>query len=698
VRFDHLPRRVVTQASNDRYHGCAVGKQSPALAVMGQDDPERAGVASLFAPEVTMCGFVAGVLCDAVEPARVDHALDTIHHRGPDAVGRWISPDGRWFLGHNRLSIIGLDNGDQPIANATGDVQVIVNGELYGYREIRDRLRFEGCHFTTESDSEIALHLYLREGMNMGRHLRGEFAAVIADRRNRAMVAIRDRFGIKPLFYAVHEGNVYFASEVKALLALGVPARWNREAVLQECFYFRPHSHSVFDGVHSVPPGHYAIAQRGEVSVYPYWDLSFPTATEIAADDRTDTEIVEGFREVLDDAVRERLVADVEVASYLSGGIDSCAVLGLAQLHMDRPIRAFTLCFEDAAYDESELARAQAERSGSSFHPVPVPPRALAEAYSDAVWHAETPFVNAHGVAKFLLSRAVRDAGIKVVFTGEGSDEMLAGYAPFRRDVLLYNSGSQDPEIVAKLLAEMRSSSSNRAVPMLVPTEDAPIPQLDAVERRLGWIPSWIKTFGVAGALATEYFSAGMAQSVAGMNPYEVPLSRLPIEERLAGRDPLNQALYLWSRIQLPNFILTFLSDRMEMAHSVEGRVPFLDHHVAEYAAGLPIHMKVNGMREKHVLREATRDVLIEPVYNREKHPFVTPPAKVGEKDAMLELMGDVFGSRMLDDQPIFDAAAVRKLFATLPDCTPEERTALDALWNRVLSFTLMHQRFAMTG
>lgn len=644
-----------------------------------------------------MCGFVAGLLRDSygADLERVDRALDTLHHRGPDAVGRWVSPDGRWFLGHTRLSIIGLNNGDQPISNDAGDVQLVVNGEFYGYRGIRDRLRAEGCRFQTDSDSEVALHLYLREGMNLARHLRGEFAAVIADRRNGAMFAIRDRFGIKPLFYTVHEGNVYFASEVKALLALGVPARWNREAVFQECFHFRPHSRSIFEGIYTVPPGHYAIAQRGEVSLYPYWDLTYPTAAEIAADDRSDAEVVAGFREVLDDAVRERLIADVEVASYLSGGIDSCSVLGLAQLHMNRPIRAFTLCFEDAAYDESEFARAQAERSGASFHPVPVPPRALAEVYADAVWHAETPFMNAHGVAKFLLSQAVRDAGIKVVFTGEGSDEMLAGYAPFRRDALLYNSAKQDPDIVAKLLAEMRESTSNRAVPMLTPTEDAPIPQLDAVARRLGWIPSWIKTFGVLGAQATEFFSAGMAESVAGMNPYEVALSRLPVEG-LAGRDPLNQALYLWSRIHLPNFILTFLSDRMEMAHSIEGRVPFLDHLVAEYAAGIPIHMKINGMREKHVLREATRDVLIEPVYDREKHPFVTPPAKFGEDDAMLELMGDVFSSKLLDEQPIFDAAAVRKQFATLPDCTLEQRTALDGLWNRVLSFTLMHQRFGM--
>jgi asparagine synthase (glutamine-hydrolysing) len=399
---------------------------------------------------------------------------------------------------------------------------------------------------------------------------------------------------------------------------------------------------------------------------------------------------------VLDDAVRERLIADVEVASYLSGGIDSCAVLGLAQQHMDRPIRAFTLSFDDALYDESALARAQAERSGASFHPIPVTSRDLADAYSDAVWHAETPFVNGHGVAKFLLSRAVRDAGIKVVFTGEGSDEMLAGYPPFRRDVLLYNSARQDPEVVQRLLAEMRAS--NQAVPALVTSAEAPLAVLDTVRRRLGWVPSWIQTFSTMGQRTTEFFRQEMASSVAGMNPYEVALSRLPVGERLADRDPLNQALYLWAKIHLPNFILTFLSDRMEMAHSIEGRVPFLDHKVAEFAAGIPIHMKVKGMREKHVLREATRDVLIEPVYDRQKHPFTTPPAKVGENDAMMELFGDVFGSSLLDDQPIFDPSSVRDLFNTLPDRSPEDRVVADGLLNRVLSLTLMHQRFGMSG
>jgi asparagine synthase (glutamine-hydrolysing) len=642
-----------------------------------------------------MCGLVGGMLEDELETKRLNEALKLLHHRGPDSSGSWISPDRRAFLGHTRLSIIGLSNGDQPMAGADGSVQMVVNGEFYGYRAIRQKLRGEGYSFATESDSEIALNLYLRDGMNMCQHLRGEFAVVIADRRNGVMMGIRDRFGIKPLFYAVHKGSVYFASEIKSLLALGVPARWSRTAVMQEAFLFRPHTDTLFEGIHTVPPGHYAIGVDGEVALYPYWDQSFPTADALAADPRSDAEVVAGFRDVLDDAVRERLVADVEVASYLSGGIDSCAVLGLAQRHMSRPLKAYTLTFEDDLYDESALARSQAELSGAEFYPIPVTTQALADSYSDAVWHAETPFINGHGVAKYLLSRAVRDAGIKVVFTGEGADEMLGGYPPFRRDVLLYNSESQDPQTVQRLIEEMHAS--NEAVRGLLTSDDEPSPLLDTVRRRLGWVPSWIEVFASIGSRTADLFGASMLEHVGGMDPYEVSLSRIAVEQRLSGRDPLNQALYLWSKIQLPNFILTFLSDRMEMAHSIEGRVPFLDHKVAEYAAGIPIHMKVNGMREKHVLREATKDVIIEAVYNREKHPFTTPPVKTDGGDAMLELFGDTFASSALDDQPVFDAAKVRALFAAFPESAPESRMALDGILNRVLSITLMHQRFGMS-
>ncbi len=404
-----------------------------------------------------MCGIFAAMTRHGLASDRCDHALKLLEHRGPDGTGTWTSRDGQWTLGHTRLSIIGLRNGSQPMTSPDGAIHVVVNGEFYGYRELRERLRSSGYHFTTESDSEIALHLYQERGMQAATQLRGEFAVVIADERQRAMYAIRDRFGVKPLYYAVVNGEVFFASEIKALLALGVPAVWDLEGATGGMG--RSHEKTEFAGVSTVPPGCYAIARDGDVRIYPYWDWEIPTAEEMRKDTRSEAEVVEEFRETLRDAVRQRLVADVEVASYLSGGIDSCAVLGLAQQEMDRPIRAFTLTFENPLYDEASIAEAQAKHVGATYHPIPITGREIADAFKDAVWHAETQMFNGHGVAKYLLSRAVRSAGIKVVFTGEGADEMLGGYPYFRVDAL-----NNDPTLSAE--RESRRCSTRCSAPM----------------------------------------------------------------------------------------------------------------------------------------------------------------------------------------------------------------------------------------
>jgi asparagine synthase (glutamine-hydrolysing) len=640
-----------------------------------------------------MCGLIGGITRRKIDPGRIQKALDVLEHRGPDGQGRWTSSDGCVFLGHTRLSIIGLENGDQPISNSTRDVHLVVNGEFYGYRTIRDQLRDQGSIFATDSDSEIALHLYLQRGMQATAQLRGEYAVLIADQRRNMMIAIRDRFGIKPLFYAVVDGGVYFASEIKALLALGAPAVWDGEAAYHDAFIFRSHESTMFAGIRSVPQGCYAIARGGEVQIYRYWDWNFPTIEETAADDRSETEVVAGFRDVLSDAVRERLVADVEVGCYLSGGIDSCSVLGLAQKAMGRPIRAFTLAFDDPLYDESVVARRQAEFVGASFHPVPVTRRNLADAYSDAVWHAETPMVNGHGAAKFLLSKAVREAGLKVVFTGEGSDELLGGYATFRRDVLLHHASGRSKQETAAILDKM--FASNAATRSIFMQQDPDNPAFIDVRKRLGWLPSFMETFGAMGLAAVPWFRDDLLASAAGNSPYADVLDRLPLSLSVAGRDRLHQGLYINSKTHLANFILTFLGDRMEMAHSIEGRVPFLDHHVADYAAQVPIAMKTKGFREKHVLREAAKDVLIEEVYNREKHPFTSPPA--GGEDPMMTMFQDVLASRALDEQPIFDPARARQAFQDMKSCPLDQRPAFEGRIQRVVSTTLMHERFGMS-
>ena len=639
-----------------------------------------------------MCGIFAAMTRRGLMPERRDAALASLQHRGPDGSGSWTSRDGRWTLGHTRLSIIGLNNGDQPMTSPDGAVHLVVNGEFYGYREIRDRLRASGYRFSTESDSEIALHLYDERGMQAATELRGEFAVIIADERLQVMIAIRDRFGVKPLYYSIVDGQVFFASEIKALLAIGVPAAWDLEGATGG--FGRPHETTEFARISTVPPGCYAIARHGDVRIYPYWDWEIPTAEQMKRDTRSEVEIVAEFRKALFDSVQQRLVADVEVASYLSGGIDSCAVLGLAQQSTGRPIRAFTLTFENPLYDEASVAEAQARHVGAAYHPIPITGREIADAYADAVWHAETQMFNGHGVAKYLLSRAVRDAGIKVVFTGEGADEMLGGYPYFRVDALNDNSSFSAAERDALIDQMVGANPATRA--LLMPTQVSS-PEMKAIERRLGWLPA---TLNVGAAMmngAAPLYRDDLAVRIQGYRPMLSALDRLPLAQRVVGRDRLNQMLYVNAKTVLPNFILNYLADRMEMAHSIEGRVPFLDHHVADAAARVPVNMKVQGVREKHVLREAAKDVLIPEVYDRQKHPFTTPPTRAAN-DPMLAFYRDTFASQAAKDQPIYDMTRVSAALDRLLECPDDQRIAMEGGLQRVASVIIMQDKFSMAA
>ena len=386
-----------------------------------------------------MCGiFALFSRRNPIQLETVQRATARLHHRGPDGQRHWISDDRKVGLGHARLSIIDLTTGDQPIASADQRTHLIANGEFYGYEATRRELQEAGHTLRTKSDSEIALHLYRDLGPQCLHRLRGEFAFVIWDETERVMFAARDRFGIKPLFYALHEDTLYFASEVKALFAAGVPARWDTENFWQMVEQGGYQARTLFHGVFQVPPGHYLIATDSHIQINKYWDFDYPVA-DVAGPRRSDEDYKAEFRHALEEAVRIRLRADVPVGCYLSGGLDSCSVLGLAARHHPDSIRAFTLTFDRAEYDEEKEAREMAAKVGAEFHPIPIRQDDLADNFADAIQQSETVCLNAHGVAKFLLSRAVRKAGYKVVMTGEGSDEILGGYAHFRRDMLLYN-------------------------------------------------------------------------------------------------------------------------------------------------------------------------------------------------------------------------------------------------------------------
>lgn len=636
-----------------------------------------------------MCGIVACVSRrGAVDGEALCSATRRLRHRGPDAQKVWVAPDRRVGLGHARLSIIDLETGDQPIASEDEQLRIIANGEFYDFERIRWDLEDEGHVFRTRSDSEIALHLYEDLGPRAVHSLRGEFAFAIWDERDGQLFACRDRFGIKPLYYTVHDGNFYLASEVKALAALGVPLRWDRDSLYDVHFVAHPPDRTLFAGIYQLPPGTYLITDGEHVRVMPYWDWDYPRAeaTQSNGDPRA---WIERLQESFERAVRLRLRADVPVACYLSGGIDSCAVLGFASRLSPRPLRAYTLSFDHADYDEGALAEEQARLSGAEFCRIDIRSEDMADHFADAIYYAERPFANAHAIAKYLLSRAVRDSGVKVVMTGEGSDEIFAGYPHFRRDLVLYGSNGHDPATKARLIAELEAANRVSAGTLLPQGST----QMDSVQRILGYVPSNLEGWAQIGAGLLRVVDGDFLAAFAGRDTFRIMLTSFDVERQLAGRDPVNQSLYIWGKTMLPNYILSNLGDRMEMAHSVEGRLPFLDHHVVEEAARMPVSMKINGMTEKYVLREAARPVLTEAVYSRQKHPFMSPPATIQQDGRLYTFLQDTLRSDALDRPGIYDRRKVIPLLDSIPSMDAAGRGRVDALLMWMTSLCLLAER-----
>ena len=640
-----------------------------------------------------MCGIVATVSRrgDVSEDA-LQRATRRLHHRGPDAQHVWVDPRGRVGLGHARLSIIDLTTGDQPIANEDGRLHLVHNGEFYDFERIRTVLERDGHAFRTRSDSEIALHLYEAQGARSVHALRGEFAYAIWDERDGVLFAARDRFGIKPVYYTVHDGTFYLASEVKAFMELGVPLRWDRDALYDAHFVAHAPDRTLFAGIYQLPPGSYLMTDGEHVRIVQYWDWNYPLTedTAVAGDPR---EHIERFTHAFEEAVRLRLRADVPVACYLSGGIDSCAVLGVASKLSARPLRAYTLSFDHADYDEGAIAEAQSKLSGAEFCRIDIRSEHMADHFADALYHAERPFANAHVVAKYLLSRAVRDSGVKVVLTGEGSDEILAGYPHFRRDAVLYGSDGLDASAKATLIAELEKA--NRVSAGILMPQSGTV--LESVRRVLGFVPSQLESWAQMGAGLLRVASDEFTSEYAERDTYRVMLACLDVEHQMTGRDVVNQSLYVWAKTMLPNYILSNLGDRMEMAHSVEGRVPFLDHHVVEAVARMPVSMKINGMTEKWVLRESARPLITDTVYKRQKHPFMSPPATVQQGGKLFTMLQDTLRSASLDGPGIYDRRKVIQLLDAVPTMDGVMRNRMDPVLMWMSSICLLHEQFRMS-
>lgn len=636
-----------------------------------------------------MCGIVAMFSKQApITAIAVERATRQLSHRGPDRQSIWLSESKRVGLGHARLSIIDLETGDQPIANEDERLHVVVNGEFYDYERIQRELVKRGHRLRTRSDSEIALHLYEENGLGFLEYLRGEFALVLWDETEQRLLAVRDRFGIKPLFYTVQDGVLYVASEMKALFAAGVPAKWDHESYYQHLLFYKHLDRTLFEGVNQVPPGHYLLATADGIQIKQYWDHHYPLADANSLP-RSEEEYISEVRHALDESIKTRMRADVPVGFHLSGGVDSSTVLGMAARHRTDPLQAFTVSFSDHAYDESEVARETAAHVGADFHLIPLDHTDFADHVIKAVWHAETIGINMNGVARYLKSKVLHKRGVRVVLSGDGADELFAGYIFSRLDLLLAGlEGLSEEEKLRKLDEFLQHNPSFNHVSIRSYLNQS----LDCFNQTLGYTPAWIQAVHASRMPLKQLLSPDFGARFAEYDPYREFVKKLDVEGQLAGRDRVTQVLYTWNKSILPNQIL--FADRLDMSHGVEVRMPLLDHKLFEVVRNLPVSMLINRFKEKYALREAAKPYLTQTVYSRPKQPFNAPPSTLETDNKLFQLTQDMLRSKVMDDVPFFEKKMMIKLLDQLPHMDKSQRVNADTVLLLVLTTCILQDQY----
>jgi asparagine synthase (glutamine-hydrolysing) len=573
-----------------------------------------------------MCG-IAGEYAFDNQQIDADSAapmLRSLAHRGPDGGGIYSDASRRALLLHARLAIVDVAGGAQPLSNESGSIWAVVNGELYGYEEERRALEERGHRFATQSDSELVVHLYEEHAEDFVQRLRGEFAIALYDERRRALLLARDRFGIKPLYYARRAASILFASEIKAIFAHARgPRAMDLDAVRRVFSGILLPAGSTFEGISAVRPAHVLRVCQEGVTERRYWKLRFAGVDVDARtlDDRREADIVAEFRALLEDAVRIRLRADVPVGAYLSGGVDSTAVVALMKARLQCPLKVFTVGFDNSDFDESAMARRTAQDEGLDHVLVRIRKGELAEHFVRSLWHSEMPVANSHGVAKMCLSRAAREH-VKVVLTGEGADEAFAGYDAFIHQELLEDAhrrpGAPDALRAARSFRSAQGMLSGAALESSYRDYDSVVARFGAYPyqalRAVGYGPKVGALFSLATRQRTRYVDpiADLAAAVG----------------RFDGITSIAASQAISFETDLPGYILNVLGDRQEMASSVEGRLPMLDHPLVEFAARLPTRMKLREGQGKYILRRAVADIVPPTIAARSKHAFVAPTAE----------------------------------------------------------------------
>jgi len=566
-----------------------------------------------------MCGICGKLNFDRHEPvssALLGKMMDLIRHRGPDGVGEYRS--GPIGLGHRRLSIIDLNTGDQPMCNEDGTVWIVYNGEVYNFPELRTDLQARGHKFKSTTDTEVIIHLYEEIGEDCVSKLRGMFAFALWDERNQFLLLARDRVGIKPLYYANTGKALLFASEMKSLLADKSVARdINLKAIDRFItYYYLPGNETLFESIYKLDPGHYLTVKNGQVTIKDYWDLHF----EISLRWTNFHVAVEALQQLLRQTVKDHMISDVPVGVLLSGGVDSTGVLRYAVEQTDKRIHTFTVGFSGEEFaDERPQARLAAKRFGTEHHEITMTAEDFLSFLPKYAWHMEEPIFEPPAVALYYVSRLAREAGVKVLLSGEGGDEAFGGYQTYRNILLL--------ERLKTLFGSTKGL-------------------LRGGLQTLGAAPGWKrvrKYSGLVDLSMSEYYLSRTAMPNSDLIRLKNSLYTLEFAEALGDEksdlptrtlfsrldhcSPLDAMLYVDTKTWLPDDLLV-KADKMTMATSVELRVPLLDFQVLEFAASLPTEFKVRGWATKRILKAALQDSIPREIISRKKTGFPVPYGK----------------------------------------------------------------------
>ncbi len=616
-----------------------------------------------------MCG-IAGRFnfnaSHAVDRGQLRAMTTAIAHRGPDADGFYVGAG--VGLGHRRLSIIDLATGDQPIANEDRTVWTVFNGEIYNFAEIRRELEAHGHVFRTQTDTEVIVHGYEQWGADAVTRFRGMFAIAIWDTKRRRLVLARDRLGVKPVYYALLPSSVVFGSEIKALLEdPDVPRDWSAEALdAYLALQYVPCPQTIYEGIFKLPPAHYLIAEPGRIAIKRYWDLEFTGTGDASREDA----YLDRLEELLVESVGLRMISDVPLGAFLSGGIDSSLVVSaMARLSASSRTRVVTTSvgFAEQAYNELAYARTVATHLRTDAHEQVVAPD-IAELLPRLAWHLDEPFADSSAVPTYYVSKAAREH-VTVALSGDGGDELWAGYARHRvehselvaRRWLGRAGGRMAAWLGARLPLAMKGARSLRHL-ALTPA--------DAYARK--------HAYGLfEDTVRSTLYARDFALTVRDTDPYA---GFRRAHDSCTSADPLDRALYVDVNTYLVDDILTKV-DRMSMAVSLETREPLLDHRLLEFAATVPSSLKLNHGRSKHLLRRLLERYVPPSIVNRPKQGFAAP---VGEwlRGPLADMVHDLLQDGRLRDRGIFEPAAVRQLWS---EHRQRRRDHTHRLWSLVM-------------